>query len=177
MATNSGFLSFEWRVSYARLSKPSVTTVNDKSVAYSTLKHSGKAPVKERDTCINWDDLSDRHLEERTARSRYTNTNGCHYAWHFHYNCRHTCSHFPKQRVTSLNSRWLRAAVWVALLLTHLTCFITHRLCVNRALSAVLAIQRAQGGPKPATALTEVTGSIDMEHDASGNTIQCSDSG
>jgi hypothetical protein len=45
------------------------------------------------------------------------------------------------------------------------------------AISTVLAAQRAHGGPELAAALTEVTGSIDDEHVASGNTIQCSDSG
>jgi hypothetical protein len=53
----------------------------------------------------------------------------------------------------------------------------THREAVNPALYAVLAIQRAQGDPQLAAAFTEVTGSIDVEHDASGNTIQCPDSG
>jgi hypothetical protein len=48
---------------------------------------------------------------------------------------------------------------------------------VSPAPSAVLAIQQAQVDPDLATALTEVTGSIDVEHDVSGNTIQCPDSG
>lgn len=48
---------------------------------------------------------------------------------------------------------------------------------MSPAPSAVLAIRQAQGDPELAAALTEVTGSIGVEHDASGNTIQCPDSG
>lgn len=45
------------------------------------------------------------------------------------------------------------------------------------ALFAVLTIQHAHDDPELAAALTEVMVSIDVEHDASGNTIQCPDSG
>ena len=48
--------------------------------------------------------------------------------------------------------------------------------CEARAIRCP-AIQRVQNGPELAAALPEVTGSIDLEHDTSGNTIQCPDSG